>query len=100
MSSLPAPENPIASTTMEEPQAIFQSKSSSLDIPQLEPYAKRRGVAFISSISKDEPITDVLLFLLKYTRKYNGDNGVGPLGFSMTLFQKWATAAGYDPLKG
>ncbi|KAJ2935692.1 hypothetical protein H1R20_g1400, partial [Candolleomyces eurysporus] len=26
--------------------------------------------------------------------------GVGPLGFSMTLFQSLATAAGYDPLKG
>ena len=26
--------------------------------------------------------------------------GVGPNGFSLTLFQLWATAAGYDPLKG
>ena len=31
---------------------------------------------------------------------YNGDNGVGPLGFSMTLFQSLANAAGFDPVAG
>ncbi|KZT55433.1 hypothetical protein CALCODRAFT_437229 [Calocera cornea HHB12733] len=31
---------------------------------------------------------------------YNGDNGVGPLGYSMTLFQGLAQAAGYDPVAG
>ncbi|TFK59612.1 hypothetical protein BDN72DRAFT_806066 [Pluteus cervinus] len=31
---------------------------------------------------------------------YNGNNGVGPLGFTMTLFQSLATSAGYDPVKG
>jgi hypothetical protein len=31
---------------------------------------------------------------------YNGDNGVGPNGFSMTLFQSLAFAAGWDPVKG
>ncbi|KAJ7510636.1 autophagy-related protein 22-like protein [Mycena galericulata] len=29
-----------------------------------------------------------------------GDNGVGPNGYSMTLFQSLATAAGYDPVAG
>jgi hypothetical protein len=31
---------------------------------------------------------------------YNGDNGVGPNGFSMTLFQSLATGAGWDPARG
>lgn len=31
---------------------------------------------------------------------YNGDNGVGPNVFSMTLFQSLATGAGYDPVNG
>jgi hypothetical protein len=31
---------------------------------------------------------------------YNGDNGVGPNGFSMTLFQSLANGAGWDPVAG
>ncbi|KAG2013133.1 hypothetical protein CC2G_010073 [Coprinopsis cinerea AmutBmut pab1-1] len=38
--------------------------------------------------------------LWSYYLYYNGNNGVGPLGFSMTLFQSLAYGAGYDPVKG
>ncbi|KAF8633811.1 hypothetical protein AX17_004353 [Amanita inopinata Kibby_2008] len=38
--------------------------------------------------------------LWSYYMYYNGDNGVGPLGFTMTLFQLLASRAGYDPVKG
>ncbi|TEB37124.1 hypothetical protein FA13DRAFT_1880245 [Coprinellus micaceus] len=38
--------------------------------------------------------------LWSYYLYYNGDNGVGPLGFSMTLFQSLANAAGFDPIAG
>ncbi|PPR04640.1 hypothetical protein CVT24_011858 [Panaeolus cyanescens] len=38
--------------------------------------------------------------LWSYYLYYNGDNGVGPLGFSMTLFQSLANSAGYDPVRG
>ncbi|KAF8334337.1 autophagy-related protein 22-like protein [Cantharellus anzutake] len=38
--------------------------------------------------------------LWSYYLYYNGDNGVGPLGYSMTLFQSLATQAGWDPVKG
>ncbi|PFH44793.1 hypothetical protein AMATHDRAFT_10828 [Amanita thiersii Skay4041] len=38
--------------------------------------------------------------LWSYYLYYNGDNGVGPLGFTMTLFQLLTTTAGYDPVKG
>ena len=31
---------------------------------------------------------------------YNGDNGVGPIGYSLTLFQSLATAAGVDAVTG
>ncbi|KAK2459947.1 hypothetical protein APHAL10511_008032 [Amanita phalloides] len=38
--------------------------------------------------------------LWSYYLYYNGDNGVGPLGYTMTLFQFLTTQAGYDPIKG
>jgi hypothetical protein len=31
---------------------------------------------------------------------YNGDNDIGPLGYTQTLFHSLATAAGYDPTVG
>jgi hypothetical protein len=45
------------------------------------------------------------MFVSIFTGRHNfalhyGTQGVGPLGFSMTLFQSLATAAGYDPVKG
>ncbi|KAF9534657.1 MFS general substrate transporter [Crepidotus variabilis] len=57
------------------------------------------GVNFVSTIMKDEPIV-TRKELWSYYLYYNGDNGVGPLGFSMTLFQSLAFAAGFDPAKG
>ncbi|KAJ2993480.1 hypothetical protein NUW54_g7713 [Trametes sanguinea] len=53
----------------------------------------------IAPVSKDEPIV-TRKELWSYYLYYNGDNGVGPNGYSMTLFQSLATAAGYDPVKG
>ncbi|EIN11046.1 hypothetical protein PUNSTDRAFT_133100 [Punctularia strigosozonata HHB-11173 SS5] len=38
--------------------------------------------------------------LWSYYLYYNGDNGVGPNGYSMTLFQSLATSAGWDPVRG
>ncbi|KAH9482270.1 Autophagy-related protein 22 [Psilocybe cubensis] len=57
------------------------------------------GPMFVSSITKDEPIV-TRKELWSYYLYYNGDNGVGPLGFSMTLFQSLAFSAGYDPARG
>ncbi|KAJ3553284.1 hypothetical protein NM688_g3695 [Phlebia brevispora] len=48
---------------------------------------------------REEPIV-TRRELWSYYLYYNGDNGVGPLGYSMTLFQSLATSAGYDPVKG
>ncbi|KAF7432651.1 hypothetical protein PC9H_004593 [Pleurotus ostreatus] len=60
---------------------------------------RRKGIAFVSSISKNEPVV-TRRELWSYYLYYNGDNGVGPNGFSMTLFQSLAFAAGFDPVRG
>ncbi|KAF9070105.1 autophagy-related protein 22-like protein [Rhodocollybia butyracea] len=97
MSKIPAPENLIAPM---EPLVTEDDKSLPSSMQEIPKLRKRKGgIPFISSISKDEPVV-TRRELWSYYMYYNGDNGVGPLGFSMTLFQLWATAAGYDPLKG
>ncbi|KAJ8584857.1 MFS general substrate transporter [Rhizopogon salebrosus TDB-379] len=53
----------------------------------------------ISSIDENEPLV-TRRELWSYYLYYNGDNGVGPLGYTQTLFQALATAAGYDPIAG
>ncbi|KAI9507515.1 MFS general substrate transporter [Russula earlei] len=53
----------------------------------------------VASQNYDEPIV-TRKELWSYYLYYNGDNGVGPNGYSLTLFQSLATAAGYDPARG
>ncbi|KAM6496423.1 Autophagy-related protein 22-like protein [Amanita muscaria] len=38
--------------------------------------------------------------LWSYYLYYSGDNGIGPLTYTLTLFQLLATEAGYDPVNG
>ncbi|KIK67166.1 hypothetical protein GYMLUDRAFT_37220 [Collybiopsis luxurians FD-317 M1] len=95
MSRLPAPESPTAPVEEQDTKA---SKSSSLEIQPTKLH-EPKGIIFISSISQNEPVV-TRKELWSYYSYYNGDNGVGPLNYSLTLFQMWATAAGYDPLKG
>ncbi|TFK64245.1 MFS general substrate transporter [Pluteus cervinus] len=38
--------------------------------------------------------------LWAYYLYYSGDNGIGPFGYSLTLFQGLITTAGYDPIQG
>ncbi|KAI0677634.1 MFS general substrate transporter [Trametes maxima] len=61
------------------------------------------GVEFeavpISTVRQHEPVV-TRKELWSYYLYYNGDNGVGPLSYSMTLFQSLANAAGFDPVKG
>ncbi|TFK28943.1 MFS general substrate transporter [Coprinopsis marcescibilis] len=52
-----------------------------------------------SYLDRDGPIV-TRRELWSYYFYYNGNNGVGPLGFAMTLFQSLAHAAGHDPLRG
>ncbi|KAG2042064.1 MFS general substrate transporter [Suillus americanus] len=69
------------------------------DINSDEPSDQDANQIAISSISKDEPLV-TRRELWSYYLFYNGDNGVGPLGYTQTLFQGLATAAGYDPIAG
>ncbi|KAI0650827.1 vacuole effluxer Atg22 like-domain-containing protein [Trametes meyenii] len=56
-------------------------------------------VARTPTSRRDEPVV-TRKELWSYYLYYNGDNGVGPLSYSMTLFQSLANAAGFDPVKG
>jgi len=53
----------------------------------------------VTSIDAEGPIVS-RRELWAYYLYYNGDNGVGPLGYSQTLFQTLAIAAGKDPATG
>jgi len=55
--------------------------------------------AYVAPASYNEPVV-TRRELWSYYLYYNGDNGVGPNGFSMTLFQSLATGAGWDPVRG
>ncbi|KAF9461520.1 autophagy-related protein 22-like protein [Collybia nuda] len=63
------------------------------------PQNRKKRLNFVSSINKDEPIV-TRRELWSYYMYYNGDNSVGPIVFSTTLFQSLVNAAGFDPIKG
>ncbi|TFY67506.1 hypothetical protein EVG20_g3925, partial [Dentipellis fragilis] len=56
-------------------------------------------IPVVGPLTNDEPIV-TRRELWSYYLYYNGDNGVGPNGYAMTLFQSLATSAGYDPTRG
>ncbi|KAF7307521.1 Autophagy-related protein [Mycena indigotica] len=94
MSRLPAPENPVPDA---EPQAHDRASDDYKDSDEVATGGKPS--LFVSSITKDEPAV-TRRELWSYYLYYNGDNGVGPNGYSATLFQGLAFAAGYDPTVG
>ncbi|KZP21589.1 MFS general substrate transporter [Athelia psychrophila] len=98
MSRLPAPENPVLDHDHVEPahsKLDYKEGDGSADsIPK-----KSKGVVLISSVGANEPIV-TRRELWSYYLYYNGDNGVGPNGYSMTLFQSLASQAGFDPTVG
>ncbi|KAF8530049.1 MFS general substrate transporter [Hysterangium stoloniferum] len=56
-------------------------------------------VPVIATVDNDGPIV-TRRELWAYYLYYNGDNGVGPLGFTQTLFQSLATSAAFDATLG
>ncbi|KAG6877076.1 hypothetical protein C0993_010463 [Termitomyces sp. T159_Od127] len=64
-------------------------------LPVMEPSTP----ALSSSTCRQEPVVS-RRELWSYYLYYNGDNGVGPMNYAMTLFQSLAFAAGHDPTKG
>ncbi|GJE84499.1 MFS general substrate transporter [Phanerochaete sordida] len=83
MSRLPPPENPVPDHDPLDKDTVLEHV-----VPAIERAPER-----------EEPVV-TRRELWSYYMYYNGDNGVGPLGFSMTLFQGLATSAGWDPVKG
>ncbi|KAL4076304.1 autophagy-related protein 22-like protein [Scleroderma yunnanense] len=73
------------------------TKSTS-EVPE-DVQGRGKGSAFIASVDKNEPLV-TRRELWSYYLYYNGDCGVGPLGYTQTLFQGLATAAGHDPTMG
>ncbi|KAF8512989.1 autophagy-related protein 22-like protein [Gautieria morchelliformis] len=53
----------------------------------------------VTTVDNDGPVV-TRKELWAYYMYYNGDNGVGPLGYCMTIFQSLATAAGFDARLG
>ncbi|KAG6902218.1 hypothetical protein C0995_003050 [Termitomyces sp. Mi166 len=78
-----------------EPVKENDKESVEESLPVVEPSTLTLG----SSIGKQEPVVN-RRELWSYYLYYNGDNGVGPMNYAMTLFQSLAFAAGYDPVKG
>jgi MFS-type transporter involved in bile tolerance (Atg22 family) len=68
------------------------SNSSSLD-------KSNTATVLIATVQEDEPIV-TRKELWSYYLYRNGANNIGPLMYTMTLFQRLATAAGYDPAVG
>ncbi|KAG2357960.1 autophagy-related protein 22-like protein [Suillus spraguei] len=86
MSTSPPPENPVRAVK----QVVDMRSNDSSDL--------NANQVAISSISADEPLV-TKRELWSYYLYSNGGNGVG-LGYTQTLFQGLATAAGYDPIAG
>ncbi|TFK46944.1 MFS general substrate transporter [Heliocybe sulcata] len=93
MSRLPAPEIPIPE------HDIGLVKDADSDVKDVKVAVEGLSADSGGVDGKDEPIV-TRKELWSYYLYYNGDNGVGPNGYSLTLFQSWATAAGYDPVFG
>ncbi|KAH7098287.1 autophagy-related protein 22-like protein [Auriculariales sp. MPI-PUGE-AT-0066] len=89
------------------PAATNASEAAALDakvVPELDDNGKKTGKLGASDlglvqVDYDGPIV-TRRELWSYYLYYNGNNGVGPLGFSSTLFQSLAFSAGWDPAKG
>ncbi|KAI0265826.1 MFS general substrate transporter [Gloeopeniophorella convolvens] len=86
MSRTLAPENPV-------PELVADHDDKKDAVVAAE------EVPIVAPANYDEPVV-TRRELWSYYLYYNGDNGVGPLGYSLTLFQSLATAAGYDPVRG
>lgn len=79
------------------------AKDPDVSDPKLEVLPDARGEdkanVMVASLDKNEPLV-TRKELWSYYLYYNGDNGVGPLGYTQTLFQGLATSAGHDPIAG
>ncbi|KAN0097165.1 Autophagy-related protein 22-like protein [Tylopilus felleus] len=68
------------------------------DFPS-DPDKVDQSTVLIAALQEDEPVV-TKKELWSYYLYYSGDNTVGPMIYTQTLFQSLATAAGYDPVAG
>jgi hypothetical protein len=110
MSKQPVPEvsvptvSPEAKATLEHDTSIVEHDNaplSSSDADMKEKLARLNlDEAVLTSVDTAKEPVVTRRELWSYYLYYNGDCGTGPNGYSMTLFQSMATAAGWDPVKG
>ncbi|THH11038.1 hypothetical protein EW146_g8182 [Bondarzewia mesenterica] len=102
--------------TQHFPSGVFLSTTMSHELSPDYPVTKTEPKPFVVDDKSGEALEDIAIpvtaplsreepivtrkELWSYYLYYNGDNGVGPNGYSMTLFQSLATSAGYDPIRG
>ncbi|KZT71532.1 hypothetical protein DAEQUDRAFT_809849 [Daedalea quercina L-15889] len=82
----------LSTTSVQDPEVV-EANNSSKDVET------KIEVAAIVSMKREEPVV-TRRELWSYYLYSNGDNGVGPNGYSLTLFQNLATSAGWDPSQG
>ncbi|KAN0128536.1 Autophagy-related protein 22-like protein [Lactarius tabidus] len=78
------------------------TRALELTLPEVqkgESVSESDPVATITSPKHDEPVV-TRRELGSYYLYHFGNNGLGPEGYSLTLFQGLATAAGYDSVRG
>ncbi|KAG0151263.1 hypothetical protein CROQUDRAFT_57235 [Cronartium quercuum f. sp. fusiforme G11] len=87
---------------MEDPHlaVIPSTDSKAVELVNADPpLADSKQVEDGSWTNDHEPVVSQRE-LWSYYLYYNGNNGVGPMGYSFTLFQSLITAAGHDPNLG
>ncbi|KAN0097164.1 Autophagy-related protein 22-like protein [Tylopilus felleus] len=89
---LASPQHPVHSEGSTEVKETNDAPLDSLDKIDKSP-------VLIATVQKDEPVVS-RKELWSYYLYCNGDNTVGPMIYTPTLFQNLATAAGYDPIAG
>ncbi|KAH9947214.1 MFS general substrate transporter [Amylocystis lapponica] len=90
---------PIAPEGIAPELDIVASDAGHTDSIVKTPPVQVDDVPVVAPVRREEPVV-TRKELWSYYLYYNGDNGVGPNGYSMTLFQSLATSAGYDPVNG
>lgn len=86
---------------LDDIRVVERVRDSGVDVKGSDGLAKLGlDEALLASVDTDREPVVTRRELWSYYMYYNGDNGVGPNGFSMTLFQSLATSAGWDPVKG
>ncbi|KAI9467380.1 MFS general substrate transporter [Lactarius psammicola] len=91
------PPNPVPPMS---PPTVEVTPVSEVTLPEIQKIDSASvPVTHVTAPRYDEPVA-TRRELWSYYLYHFGNNGLGPQGYSLTLFQGFATAAGYDPVRG